>query len=87
MTGMISRVQWHKMTSMITMTREDNIDDNDDDDKIISRITMTGEDTINDNDDNIEDNDEESPRQEKVLIRQKCLLSAAVHQPSLQGQR
>ena len=38
----------------------------------ISRITMTGE-------DNIEDNDDEAPRQEKVLIRQKCLLSAAVH--------
>ena len=33
---------------------------------------MTGE-------DNIKDNDDEAPRQEKVLIRQKCLLSAAVH--------
>ena len=29
--------------------------------------------------DDIEDNDDEAPRQEKVLIRQKCLLSAAVH--------
>ena len=28
--------------------------------------------------DDIEGNDEEAPRREKVLIRQKCLLSAAV---------
>ena len=30
--------------------------------------------------DDIEEKDDEAPRQEKVLIRQKCLLSADVHQ-------
>ena len=33
--------------------------------------------------DDIEDNDDETARQEKVLVHQKCLPSAAVHRPTI----
>ena len=33
--------------------------------------------------DDIEDNDDETARQEKVLVHQKCLPSAAVHRPTV----
>ena len=33
--------------------------------------------------DDIEDNDDETAKQEKVLVHQKCLPSAAVHRPTI----
>ena len=41
---------------------------------MVSKMTTTGPAK-----DDIEFRDDEAPRQEKVLIRQKCLLDAAVH--------